>query len=413
MTSRTGELGFVGLLVLFVTGVSSPSAPARAQGPGRLDVKAVIEPTRVYVGQATTLTVTVPGASPGTGVTPPKLDGISISILSDGTALGRFRLVPRRAGTFTIPPISVAAGGRSGVSRPLRLVVKAPPEAGRPAEFFGGVGEFNVSAGVSSAQVRVGEPFVYTLTVTGPAAEGADSPPPLVRLKALPLALTVERRPDESVVDPPSHAFSFRLRATQPGRATLPPVTLAALDPKTGRYMTRVAPGVPVVVVEVPPFDPATLDLGPRPSEARGRWTWVFNGVLAILLATAVILGSFRAGRGWTHGRGHSARRLLTQVHTKIKHASNDQEGARAFAEGLAAYLAVLGERSGAGALTPEEAEHGLMRATQGVDLALRAGRLIAECDAAQFGGGGVANVRPDCLAFVAELTSAPVVVKG
>ena len=54
----------------------------------------------------------------------------------------------------------------------------------------------------------------------------------------------------------------YRLRPTRAGEAVLPPVAIAAFDPALTRYVTHVTAGVPIRVVAVPAFDPATIDDG-------------------------------------------------------------------------------------------------------------------------------------------------------
>ena len=53
------------------------------------------------------------------------------------------------------------------------------------------------------------------------------------------------------------------MRPTRPGEPVLPPVAIAAFDPSVNRYITKLTPSVPIRVVAVPAFDPATIpDLG-------------------------------------------------------------------------------------------------------------------------------------------------------
>ena len=61
----------------------------------------------------------------------------------------RFRVVPERAGTLEIPAIQAQIEGRSGRSQPKSVSIQAVPLLGRPAEFLGGVGRFELHAEAS------------------------------------------------------------------------------------------------------------------------------------------------------------------------------------------------------------------------------------------------------------------------
>ena len=52
-------------------------------------------------------------------------------------------------------------------SNELHLTVKALPEQGRPAEFSGLVGRFEIAARAAPLEVKVGDPVEFTVTITG------------------------------------------------------------------------------------------------------------------------------------------------------------------------------------------------------------------------------------------------------
>ena len=101
----------------------------------------------------------------------------------------KFTLVPQQQGTLTIDPaelvclvqIRVSAGGSSifdgffdeyrtvrqkVLSKPIKVNVKPLP-AGAPASFCGGVGQFNISAQLSKADVKTHEATSLIVTVSG------------------------------------------------------------------------------------------------------------------------------------------------------------------------------------------------------------------------------------------------------
>jgi hypothetical protein len=312
----------------------------------------------------------------------------------------RFRVVPGRPGTLVIPPVLMRLGGRSGSSEPVRLTVRALPASGRRAEFLGGVGAFEVKAEATPTTLRTGQELEYRLTVTGPAARGMSAGPRLDRFDRVPLGLRVDPLPVEAVSDPPSRLFRFRLRPTRAGEATLPPVAVAAFDPKSGRYVTKVAAGVPVRVLDVPRLGPATLEY-PAPVEASGPQTgrlvaWIAGLATIGLAASAATLLAVRRARA-RRGKDWRARRLAARLAAELDASSAAAEVGRRITEGLAGYLNVVAGRP-LGALTPAEAERGLAQTTGSGELGVRSARLVAGCDRAQFAASG-----PDADELVGE----------
>lgn len=387
-------------------GAADPAAP-----PERLAVLAQVRSPSCYVGQTVDVFVgvvgdreapkfsapDVPGAvltHAGTDLKPLGVSGIGDVVAQRLLYRARYRLVPRRAGTLTVPPFTARLGERRGASEPLRLSVRKPPEAGRPAEFLGGVGDFDADATAEPTSVRLGQALDYRVTVSGPAARGVAAAPDVTRLGRLPLGVRVERRPDVVTDDPPEHTFVFRLRPTRAGEATLPPLRIAAFDPETSRYLTRATPGVPIRVTDVPRFDPSALDYGRTPGgdavTTRGRIgpgavtaAAAALGGVALALGVAAVRTRGRADRG--------ARRACRVAVGRLERASTDADRGRAITEGLAAYLERATGRP-PGALTPADARAGVALATGSDDLAARAERLIARCDAARFGTTGSAG---------------------
>ena len=96
-----------------------------------------------------------------------------------------------------------------------------------------------------------------------------------------------------TINEPASRTFVYRLRPTKAGEAVLPPVAIASYDPALSRYVTQVTPSVPVRVVAVASFNPATID-DPESSRGSGRFIWVAWAVwgpsAVLLLAASALL---------------------------------------------------------------------------------------------------------------------------
>ncbi|MBV8608185.1 MAG: hypothetical protein JO034_12095 [Singulisphaera sp.] len=387
----------IALVFLFaLCALARVAPPSLAQDSGPIHVWVQFAPGPYYVGQAIDLQVgAVAGAERprfgtprvagaeialvGTDVRPISTRGIGDLVTERNLFLWRFRVIPRRAGCLDSPPVVVRLRDRPGTGRMPRPDVLTPPLSGRPKEFLGGVGVFDVVADARPETVRAGQVLEYRVRVTGPAVWGMTAAPDLARFRCVPLGLRVEPMPAEVIADPPSRVFRYRLRPTRAGEAVLPPVAIAALEPKSGRYLTKATSGVLIRAVDVPRFDPATLNYGPSPRAPASRSIRAVTGAVASLSALAVAaVGVFRA-RGRCRS-DHRARRLAARVVRQLDAASGPAEVGRLVTERLVEYLNLMAGRP-SGALTPEEAQHGIRQVTRSPDLAARAGALVAHCD--------------------------------
>ena len=276
--------------------------PARADPPDALRVRLEAGPGPYYEGQGIELAALVLGRdqrpkielprlshaeiwTAGTSFKPVSATGIGSVESGDNLYITRLRIVPRRSGPLEIPPILARIDGRSGRSGPLRLTVEPVPFEGRPAEFLGGVGEFSVQASVMPTTIRVGQEFIYRIGLTGPAAWGTTSRPDLSRFDRIPLALRVEPLPDERTSEPPSVTFVYRIRPTRAGSGVVPPVAIAAFDPRSMRYITKVTQGVPIKAAAVPAFDPRTINYTAPDGDRNRRIAWASTALVLILCA--------------------------------------------------------------------------------------------------------------------------------
>jgi hypothetical protein len=322
----------------------------------------------------------------GTDLSPVAATGIGNRTSERNLFVTRFRLIAHRAGPLAIPPVRVRLGLRTGASRPLTIQVHNPPLEGRPPEFLGGVGAFAVAAEATPSTVRLGQEFTYTVVVTGPAARGMTRTPGLDRFAEVPLGLQVAPLPAVAVGSPPSRRFPTRIRPTRPGAASLPPVAVAAFDPQTERYVTRVTSSVPIQVVDVIRLDPATVDY--RLPSAGGIRVW--SGAASVRLGTAVglvllalLLVALLARTALRRWRIDPGWWLLRRAR-RIAPGADPAQTARAITDILTAYLERATGRP-RGALTPEEARTAIAEASGDADLAIMAAGLIAACDRARY----------------------------
>ncbi len=318
---------------------------------------------------------------------PIRVTGIGGVMRGSNVFVGRLRVVPRRAGTLRIPSIRARVGPVTGRCQPIEVEVRPLPSEGRPSEFLGGVGSFTLKAETDSRSVRVGQELRFRIRVEGPAAWGMTGRPDLKRFDRPELGLRVTPGPVELVREPPARTFSYTLRPTRAGELVLPTVAVAAYDPTSGHYLTRVTPAVPVRVVDVPSFDPTTIPDLSRSVEAEGRtpsrYAAVAVGLILLLAAAIGILWVRRRARiaGGLAGPAE-ARRLARRLARKLARpeARDGPAVAMEIVEGLVEYLRVAEGRP-PGAITPEEARAGVERARSLPALGDEAARIVRRCE--------------------------------
>ncbi|WP_165250550.1 BatD family protein [Paludisphaera soli] len=324
------------------------------------------------------------------------MTAIGGSVSSDNAFSTRFRLVATAPGRLEVPPVVATLGERSGRSRPLRFTVENPPVAGRPPGFLGGVGEFTATAEVDPPQVRVGQEATYRIRVRGPGAWGMAVGPDLSRLRRKEIEPRVDRLADETSDEPPERAFVYRVRPMKPGEVVLPPVPIAAFDPRLGVYTTRAANGVPLKVVAAPTFDAGALDYRPPASGPSPRRIAAGAALGAAAIVAAGLFASRRRvaerWRRWFPDAGRSARRYARAAGAGLDEAGTETELARRTIEALVEY-ARRGAGRPPGALTPGEVERAVSAASGSGGLGRRAAEVAARCDeilfAARGAGGG------------------------
>jgi len=340
-------------------------------------------------------------------------------------------LVPTTPGSFSLKPYGVQiqvsrstgdvfrdffsnAGARNVVRRtePLRLVVKPLPEEGRPEDFSGAVGSFELEVVADREAARVNDAVALTATV-----EGAGF------LKAAP-APVLQATPDLKVFEPKitesSEIRSGKLHSRKtwewivvpltPGELRLPALRYAVFDPATASYEVlegeplalRVERGEAVadesiargdVRLERRDINFIKLLRGPlldrRPRVHQQAW-YVTLLVLPVVLGPVIVL----AGRRHAHyRRNHGlarARRARTRARRRLRTASrravHSQPGSfhEEVARALVDYLADRFDRAPSG-LTYDVADDLLGSRGVSAELRRRLRTCLETCDFARY----------------------------
>jgi hypothetical protein len=424
-----------------------------AHGSEPLTVRSEVAPGPYFVGQGLELRVGVIAAGQRPKIDTPRITGARTSaigtevrsittsnigsvVVRESLFVTRFRVVPERAGTLEIPAVQAQIKGRSGRSQPQRVSIRTVPLPGRPSEFLGGIGQFELLAEASPKVVRIGQELDFRIKITGPAAWGMTNRPDLGRYGRLGLGLRIEPKPDESIDEPATRTFVYRLRPTLAGEAVLPPVAIAAFDPALLRYVTHVTAGVALRVVAVPSFDTSTINDESPPTGMSRRMLILLSIIplAALAFAAYLILRQVRHRLARPHSFGPDlASRFAMQTAQYLRTLSVEcqtesldflrcellnfdgpefsgnlfqpsewypssepivlragspeivQSAARRIYERLSSYL-LVGTSQSPGVLTPEEARQRVTNLTSSDELGVQAGELTAWCDSILYG---------------------------
>ena len=295
-------------------------------------------------------------------------------------------------------------------SDPITIHVKPLPDAGTPAEFSGGVGDFQVTAELNKDTSTGGEPLTFTIRVSGSGNVGLIGEPKLPPISGVKV-LQPEAKQNTSTSSgrvSGSRTFSYPLIPAVDGRYAIPEVSLGFFSPKAGSYYTRTTPRLEFVAtgatgnaalsesemgVKVLGSDIAHIKSTAAFSTSGSTgWVWVFYPLGIVVVAAGVVAG--RHQRRLEQDRGYARRtRSSRLVRKRLAEAESLLKQGRHSEFYAALHRAVLGyagdrfnlEISG---MTGDEIRTELDG--RGVDAAVvnRLLDIAGQCDAARFSPG-------------------------
>jgi tetratricopeptide (TPR) repeat protein len=305
-------------------------------------------------------------------------------------------------------------------SEPLVLTVLPLPDAGRPADFSGAVGRFELVVRAAPVDVAAGDPVTVTSTIRGDGSLEGIAPPAIAandQLRVYPA------QPASGSPATDARIFEQVVIPRRAGTTTLPELRFSYFDPDVRAYRTSIRPGIRLTVrpspnaEDTPPAavrrertpevvghdlvfikdEPGRL----RPVGARlyrSTVFWAAQGVPLLVWAAAVLYdrrrrrmaGDVRYARYTRAGR--AARRDLAEARAALLATDGTRfyDGvARALRDYLSAKLALP-----PGAVTPDAVAARLAAAGLPAGTAEDVEGLFAACERARFAPPG--DGRPD-----------------
>jgi hypothetical protein len=297
-------------------------------------------------------------------------------------------------------------------SDPITIHVKPLPEAGRPADFCGGVGGFRVSAKLSKDSSVGGEPLTLTLTVAGSGNIGLIGEPKLPVVSGVKVLQPEAKQNTNSSGGSISgtRTFTFPLIPTADGRYVVPEIGMSFFNPKTGSYYSQTTPrlefvasgatgkvplsesemGVKVLGSDIAHIKPALSVLAARGSG--GSWTWVFYPLGFVVLAAGIVMG--RRQRRLEQDRGYARRtrssRLVRKRLAEAEALLKQGRESEFYAALSRAVLGYAGDRFNieVSGMTGDEIRAELDRREVEAAVVNQLLDLASQCDAARFSPG-------------------------
>lgn len=123
-------------------------------------------------------------------------------------------------------------------SEPLKVKVKPLPLEGRPADFSGAVGDFQVTARIDSNNVVAGEPFPFRIRFEGRGNAKLIDIPPFQPPEGMEL---YDTQNDSKFFGwgTSFKEFTLQLIPRREGEFVIPPIAASMFDPQSKKYVTR------------------------------------------------------------------------------------------------------------------------------------------------------------------------------
>ena len=196
------------------------------------------------------------------------------------------RLYPQRTGQIVIEPatllLPVPRGRKTLKTNPLKLTVQSLPETGKPSQFSGAVGEYQISAQVDRSAIEAGRALTLSLQISGRGSMQTVTAP---KLPAIPGVVVSGPNLVESSV-PTTRTYAYALIPARAGTLRIPTIAYIYFDPSRAVYATAQTTPIPVSV-RPNPNDTVGVD-----TEPSSWWLW-------IILSAVLLLGLLVAGFLW------------------------------------------------------------------------------------------------------------------
>lgn len=133
-------------------------------------------------------------------------------------------------------------------SERLTLDVKALPQEGKPADFYGLVGDYKIHTEAMPTQVNVGDPITFKILISGSRYLKPVQWPNLEHIPEMHESFKVPTEYADGEIKDGAKVFTQTIRANTDTITQVPPIPLSFFDAKTGQYRTIYSKPIPLEV---------------------------------------------------------------------------------------------------------------------------------------------------------------------
>lgn len=138
---------------------------------------------------------------------------------------------------------------RFGVqSDPIQLQVQALPQEGKPADFYGLVGNYTISADATPKEVNVGDPITLTIHISGSQYLKPVQWPKLEKIPQMTESFKMPSERSDGKIQNNAKVFTQTIRPNRDDVKQIPPIPLSFFDVSKGRYRTVYTKPIPLQV---------------------------------------------------------------------------------------------------------------------------------------------------------------------
>jgi hypothetical protein len=301
--------------------------------------------------------------------------------------LMRSALFPIKEGNAVIDPYKTKAtvilgGGAFGglglgqpyvfnkASQEVKVEILPLPTQGRPADFTGAVGQFQMTSAVNTSQIVANQPFEYRLRIQGLGNAKSIELPPL----NLPPSLELYDQKTDSKFNPDGTSykdFTLYIIPRQAGEVTVPAISMSYFDVKSKSYVRKSAPELKIQVRDGGPGAPApstdsqtkaapsdgaqkgakvlrpkfelALELQTPSSPLKGWPLWL---ITYVLVGVALAASAYQMGFWGATDAQKEIRRQLNLRLTNLRQSAKKGDWRQVGAQGTNLIYFVLGELS-------------------------------------------------------------------
>ncbi|MDD3813604.1 MAG: BatD family protein [Desulfocapsaceae bacterium] len=136
------------------------------------------------------------------------------------------------------------------VSKDMALQVLPLPTEGKPADFSGAIGKFDLQVKAQPTEVGLGDPITLTMTVQGTGNFDRVDAPVLSRTEGWKSYSPSSKMTAGARVGQGSKVFEQAIVAKDMDKTTIPPLSFSFFDPEAGKYQTLRSDPIPLRVTK-------------------------------------------------------------------------------------------------------------------------------------------------------------------